>query len=222
MNSSEEGSPGITPADSPELFDRIARRYDFINRLISFGQEQEWRRRGVAHLPEGLVLDLGSGTGAAAPIFGDREVVALDPSPEMLALSPIPGRVVAVGEQLPFADGAFDGVFTAYVMRNLVSIPAVLEEVHRVLRPGGKLVIIGLGRPRSRPAATLHRAGSAVALPLAGALIGSPADYWYLHKSLDSLDAPERLYQRGPLGLERVWRMGPLGFVHGVVLSKRT
>lgn len=220
MTSQGATSRGHSPADSPELFDRIARRYDFINRLISFGQEQEWRRRGIEFLPQGRVLDLGSGTGAAAPVFGDREVVALDPAPEMIALSPISDRVVAVGEKLPFADGSFDGVFTAYVMRNLVSIPAMLEEVHRVLRPGGKLVIVGLGRPKGRLAAALHRVGSAAALPLAGALIGSPGEYWYLHKSLDSLAPPERLYQHGPLGLERVWRMGPLGFVHGVVLVK--
>ncbi len=176
----------------------------------------------MEHLPDGRVLDLGSGTGAAAPVFDDREVVALDPAPEMIARSPIPGRVVAVGERLPFEEASFDGVFTAYVMRNLVSIPEMLGEVHRVLRPGGKLVIVGLGRPKSRWAAALHRAGSAVALPLAGTLVGSPGEYWYLHKSLDSLPPPERLYQHSPLDLEQVWRMGPLGFVHGVVLAKRS
>lgn len=211
----------MTPADSPELFDRIARRYDVVNRLISFGQEQEWRRRGVEYLPDGRVLDLGSGTGAAAPVFGDRQVIALDPAPEMIARSPIKQRVVAVGEQLPFRSESFDGVFTAYVMRNLVSIPHMLEEVERVLRPGGRLVIVGLGRPRSKGAAALHRAGSAVALPLAGAFIGSPGEYWYLHKSLDSLPPPELLYQHGPLDVERIWRMGPLGFVYGAVLAKR-
>lgn len=212
----------MTPADSPELFDRIARRYDFINRLISFGQEQEWRRRGVEHLPAGRILDLGSGTGAAAPVFGDRQAVALDPAAEMIALSPIAARVVAVGELLPFRSESFDGVFTAYVMRNLVSIPKMLDEVARILRPGGKLVIVGLGRPRNKVAAALHRGGSAIVLPLAGALIGSPGEYWYLHKSLDTLPAPELLYQHGPLELETVWRMGPLGFVYGAVLSKRS
>ncbi|MDH5373564.1 MAG: class I SAM-dependent methyltransferase [Acidimicrobiia bacterium] len=208
-------------SDRPrEIFSRIARRYDFLNGVLSFGQEQEWRRRGVAHLPAGRVLDLGSGTGAALPIFGDREVVALDPVSEMLALSPVQERVVAYGESLPFADASFDGVFSAYVFRNLVSIPATLEEAQRVLRPGGAVVVIGLGRPRNAVARRLHRVGSAIFLPLAGLMIGSPGEYWYLHRSLDKLPPPEEMFATGPLALESVWRMGPLGFVYGAVLRK--
>lgn len=208
-------------SDRPrEVFSRIAGRYDFLNRVLSFGQEQKWRARGIAHLPAGRVLDLGSGTGAAAAVFGDREIVALDPVSEMLALSPIPGRVVAYGESLPFDGESFDGVFSAYVFRNLVSIPETLGEVSRVLRPGGALVVVGLGRPRGAVARFLHRIGSAVFLPIAGLLAGSPGEYWYLHRSLDKLPPPEEMFASGPLALERVWRMGPLGFVYGAVLRK--
>ena len=207
-------------AESDPIFARIARRYDLINRILSFGQDQNWRRRAVRHLPDGIVLDLGSGTGAAEPIFGDRRVVALDPVHEMLALSPIDEKVVAVGEALPFADGALDAVFSAYVFRNLTSVRGTLEEIARVLRPGGRAAIVDLGRPRNRWAAVLHRLGSAVFLPLAGLLVRAPADYWYLHRSLDKLGPPELLYVAQGLTVVESWRMGPLGFVHGVVLER--
>jgi demethylmenaquinone methyltransferase/2-methoxy-6-polyprenyl-1,4-benzoquinol methylase len=207
-------------AESDPIFARIARRYDLINRILSFGQDQNWRRRAARHLPAGTVLDLGSGTGAAAPIFGDRRVIALDPVHEMLALGPISDRVVAVGEALPFDDGSLDGVFSAYVFRNLTSVRDTLAEIARVLRSGGRAVIVDLGRPRNRLAAGLHRAGSAVFLPLAGLIARAPADYWYLHRSLDKLGPPELLYVAPGMTVIASWRMGPLGFVHGVVLEK--
>lgn len=205
---------------SEDVFARIARRYDLLNTILSLGSEQHWRRLGIAELPFGRILDLGSGTGAAREAFGDREVVALDPVVEMLSLSPMPVRVAGVGERLPFADGSFDGVFSAYVFRNLTSIPATLAEIERVLRPGGTAVVVDLGRPPGRAAAALHRLGTAVTLPLAGLLAGSPGEYWYLHRSLDSLPAPEVLYGDGPLRLRRVWRMGLFGFVYGAALTK--
>ena len=213
--------PEAGPAtDTDPIFAKIARRYDTLNKVMSFGQEQNWRRKGVAFLPPGRVLDLGSGTGAALPVFGEREVVALDPVREMLELGPIDSKVVAYGEHLPFADGSFDGVFSAYVFRNLTSIPETLAEVHRVLRPGGHLVVIGLGRPPNPTAAKLHRLGSSVFLPTAGALIGASDEYRYLHESLDKLPPPEEMFEGHALTLDTVWRMGTLGFVYGAVLVK--
>lgn len=205
-----------------EIFARIAGQYDLLNRLLSFGREQAWRRAGARYLPEGRVLDLGAGTGAAMPVFGHRQVVAVDPVSEMLALNPAPSRVVAVGEALPLVDGSFDGVFSAYVFRNLTSVQDTLGEVARVLRPGGVMVVIGLGRPKRRSLASLHRAGTSLVLPTVGALAGARDEYSYLHRSLDKLPAPEELFSDGPLGVERVWRMGPLGFVYGAVLRKST
>ncbi|OFW67532.1 MAG: hypothetical protein A2Z12_00485 [Actinobacteria bacterium RBG_16_68_21] len=202
------------------VFSRIARRYDRLNRILSMGRDGDWRRSAIAHLPPGRTLDLGAGTGAANPDFGDRQIVSLDPAVEMLALNPNPRRVVGGGEFLPFVDGSFDGVFSAYVFRNLDSIPVTLSEIARVLRPGGIAAIVDLGRPEARWQRALHRAGTAVVLPLAGATVGAVGEYWYLHRSLDSLPQPQRLYALGPLRLERLWRMGPLGFVYGVVLRK--
>lgn len=202
------------------VFTDIADKYDRINRLLSFGQDQRWRRRVIAKLPMGRILDLGGGTGAANAVFGDRDVVALDPSPQMLGLNDALRRTVAVGERLPFADGAFDAVFSAYVFRNLDSVEQTVTEVARVLRPGGRLGVVGLGRPRSRAAAAVHRAGSAVVLPVVGTLAGARDEYVYLNRSLDKLPPAEAMFADGPLRKVDLWRMGPLGFVYGVVLEK--
>ena len=205
---------------SDAIFGRIARRYDLLNKLLSAGRDQAWRRTAVAHLPMGRILDLGCGTGAAAPIFGTREVVALDPVRQMLGLSSHKLRVAAVGEALPFPDESFDGVFSAYVLRNLTSVEDTMAEVHRVLRPGGVAAIVDLGRPRNVVARALHRVGTALTLPLAGLIARAPADYWYLHRSLDKLPAPEKLLTGTGLRLGPVWRMGLFGFVYGAALYR--
>lgn len=206
--------------ESDPIFARIAGRYDLLNRILSFGREQAWRRRGIAELPPGRVLDLGSGTGAASPALAGFEVVALDPVAEMLSLSPIDARVVAIGESLPFREGSFDGVFSAYVFRNLTSIGATLAEIDRILRPGGACVVVDLSRPPNPLLRAVHRLGSAVFLPLAGLIARAPMDYWYLHRSLDKLPPPATLFAGAPLELEKTWRMGPFGFVYGALLRK--
>lgn len=217
--------PGRPVTDRPgggggEVFARIARRYDRVNRILSFGRDDDWRRSAIAHLPPGTVLDLGAGTGAANPDLGDRAVIALDPSPQMLSLNPAGRRIVGKGEDIPLPDGSLDGVFSAYVFRNLDSVPAALEEIARVLRPGGVAAIVDLGRPASRWKRVLHRLGSAIVLPLVGLFVGGFREYRYLHRSLDSLPQPDVLYADAPLEVERIWRMGPLGFVYGIVLRK--
>ena len=203
------------------VFTRIARRYDRVNRILSSGKDSEWRRSAIDSLPDGRVLDLGAGTGAASVDMGGREVVALDPARRMLALNPEPRRVVAVGEGLPFEDGSFDGVFSGFVVRNLESLDDTLSEVARVLRPGGVAAFVDLGRPESHWKRVLHRIGTALVLPLVGTVFArAPREYWYLHRSLDTLPPPDELYAGAPLAVERVWRMGPMGFVYGVVMRK--
>jgi demethylmenaquinone methyltransferase/2-methoxy-6-polyprenyl-1,4-benzoquinol methylase len=213
----------VTDRDSGgggEVFARIARRYDRVNRILSFGRDDDWRRRAIEHLPPGTVLDLGSGTGAANPDLGERTVIALDPAPQMLGLNPVTRRIVGKGEALPFADGSLDGVFSAYVFRNLDSIPDALDEIARVLRPGGVAAIVDLGRPESTWKRVLHRLGSAIVLPLVGLFVGGFREYRYLHRSLDALPQPQVIYTDAPLEVDRIWRMGPLGFVYGVILRK--
>jgi demethylmenaquinone methyltransferase/2-methoxy-6-polyprenyl-1,4-benzoquinol methylase len=203
-----------------EVFADIAAKYDRLNRVLSLGRDQAWRRSAIGRLPDGRLLDLGAGTGAADPAFGERTVVALDPSSEMLSLNRLEQRVVGVGERLPFVDGAFDAVFSAYVFRNLNSVAATLEEIHRVLRPGGKAGIVDLSRPIGTMATRVHRVGTRTIVPLVGRLARAPAEYRYLSDSLDKLPPPEVMFAQGPLRLEESWRMGPLGFVYGVILAK--
>ena len=206
------------PPNSEGVFTEIAGTYDLLNKLMSLGQEQNWRRRAIKELPRGRLLDLGTGTGAALPALDGFEVVGLDPEPQMLAANPIAEKVVGYGEALPFPDDSFDAVFSAYVFRNLTSVSDTLDEVARVLRPGGKAAIVDLGRPKNPILASVHRAGSAVVLPLVGAMVGGRESYAYLHQSLDKLPAAEDLYTDRPMTVEKLWRMGPFGFVYAVVL----
>ncbi len=202
------------------VFKDIAVRYDRLNTILSLGQDQKWRDSVVSQLPQGRILDLGAGTGAANPIFGSRDIVALDPAREMLAFNDAEARITSVGETLPFGDGSFDAVFSAYVFRNLDSVDATMREIARVLRPGGMAGIVDLGRPLGRLASRIHRAGTAVVLPLAGLSVGARDEYLYLHHTLDKHPPPERLLAGTPLTLVDTWRMGPMGFVWAALLRK--
>lgn len=219
-DSPKPGAGGRGPTSGAAVFSDIADRYDRLNTILSLGRDKAWRTRAARYLPAGHLLDLGAGTGAGNPAFGERWITAVDPSLPMLVRNPSGRRVAAAGEHLPFADDAFDGVFSAFVFRNLTSVAETLSEIHRVLRPRGAAVIVDLSRPEGRIQRGLHRAGSAVFVPLVGRLAGAPGEYEYLDESLDKLPPPEQLYASGPLTLERTWRMGPFGFVYGAVLRK--
>jgi demethylmenaquinone methyltransferase/2-methoxy-6-polyprenyl-1,4-benzoquinol methylase len=208
----------VSDASDP-IFARIARRYDLINGILSLGQEKRWRAVGVGMLAPGLVLDLGCGTGNTD--FDGRTVIGLDPVEEMLALSPVAATVVAIGESIPLREESVDGVFSAFVFRNLTSIDRTLEEIERVLEPGQAAVIIDLGRPLNPFLRFLHRIGTALVLPLVGLLFArAPGEYWYLHKTLDSLPQPEEVFAGRGMEVEEIWRSGLFGFVYGVRLRK--
>lgn len=204
----------------PDVFSEIADRYDRVNRILSLGRDRAWRQRALEFLPQGRALDLGAGTGAVNVDMGERTLIAADPSLPMLSRNDSPARLAAFGERLPLADSVLDGVFSAFVFRNLTSVPETLAEIHRVLRPGASAVIVDLTRPIGKMKQRLHRIGSAVFVPLVGRLAGAPSEYKYLNASLDKLPPPELIFADGPLALDHTWRMGPLGFVYGAVLKR--
>jgi demethylmenaquinone methyltransferase/2-methoxy-6-polyprenyl-1,4-benzoquinol methylase len=159
------------------LFDESARYYDWICRVMSAGTGSRYRREVLARaglVPGMRLLDVATGTGLVAreavAILGDvRRVVGLDPSAGMLAESRkvVPGRLVqGVGEALPFRDGQFDVLSMGYALRHVPDLERAFREYHRVLRRGGRVVIMEIVRPRSRLGVVALRVLLKHALPL--------------------------------------------------------
>lgn len=190
------------------MFDRIASRYDFLNRVLSLGTDIAWRRRTIelADLHEGTtVLDLGAGTGDlsfAAAARGAR-VLAIDLSPGMLAVlgrratAAQRSRVVPVvgnGEQLPLPDASVDRIVSGFTVRNVGDLPRAFAELRRVLKPGGRAVVLELSHPPSPAFARLYSFYFDRIAPLIAALLGGDREaYRYLPRSLRPFPEPERL-----------------------------
>ncbi len=148
------------------LFNQAASDYDWINQALSFGSGAWYRRQALlrAGLQPGMrVLDTGSGTGVVAAqaqkiVGSGGRVVALDPSLGMLSHAAKRGvrrRVRAVAETLPFPDGRFDLLSMGYALRHVVDLRATFQEYRRVLRPGGRLLLLEITPPPSRLAHSL-------------------------------------------------------------------
>lgn len=190
-----------------EMFGRIARRYDLMNRLMTFGQDNRWRRFVIkqAQLPsDGRLLDLAAGTGDVAFSALKRHpgltVIGADFALPMMLV----GRERANGNlvhwtqgdglALPFQPGSFDAVVSGYLLRNLVDLPRGLAEQVRVLKPGGMFVALDTSPPPPnilRPFIELYLR---VAIPLLGKLVaGVPDAYTYLSSSTQAFRTPEEL-----------------------------
>lgn len=171
------------------IFDAIAPRYDLVNRLMTLGLDRRWRRRTVdaLALPQGAtVLDLACGTGDLS-VLARRQgyrVVGVDASVGMLAANhaPVP-LVLGAAEHLPVADGSLDGVVCGYALRNFTELAPALEEMARVLRPGGRVALLEVATP---PPGAL-RAGFDVwferVVPRLGGLLSDRDAYRYLPRS---------------------------------------
>jgi demethylmenaquinone methyltransferase/2-methoxy-6-polyprenyl-1,4-benzoquinol methylase len=182
------------------MFDRIAPRYDLVNRLMTFGLDQGWRRRAIRLLglpPGSLVLDLASGTGdlvKAARVAGHRSF-GVDLSLGMLASARSgqgPG-VQADAVRLPVGDGRLDGIVSGFGLRNLADLPGALAEAARVLRPEGRLCILEVDSPSSPVLRAGHAVWFQAVVPRLGALLSDGPAYRYLPRSVAYLPPPARL-----------------------------
>ena len=190
------------------MFGRIVPRYDRMNRLMSFGMDGGWRRLAAdAAAPCGMrVLDLGTGTGNLARELmgrGAASVVGADFSPAMLSVAaaryadaPAYRWLAADGHRLPFADASFDRLTNAFVLRNLVDLPAAFREMARVVRPGGRLVCLDMTPPPPGMFAAVYRLYfNHIMPPIAGLLSGDRAAYRYLPNSLSGFPDADTLAQ---------------------------
>ena len=194
------------------MFDRIALRYNLMNRIISGGQDLKWRRFVVetANLPRyGALLDIATGTGDIAfetlKRFPEATVVGADFALQMMQVGRRQGRfgshvnwTGADAHQLPYAENSFDAVVSGYLMRNVADIPRSLAEQRRVLKPGGRIVILDTTPPPRNLLQPLILAHLKIGIPLLGRLIAgkSASDaYRYLPESTRAFKTPEELAQ---------------------------
>jgi demethylmenaquinone methyltransferase/2-methoxy-6-polyprenyl-1,4-benzoquinol methylase len=193
---------GKKPDQVEAMFDTIAPSYDFMNRLMSFRQDIRWRRKALktleAFAPK-TVLDVATGTGDFAidafRILHPDLITGIDLSEEMMKVAEKKVRKAGIGAHfqferqdcmaLSFSDESFDAVIVAFGVRNFENIAKGIAEMHRVLKPGGRLVILELSRPSRFPAKQLFRCYSTVFFPAAGRLFSNDKKaYEYLPASI--------------------------------------
>ena len=187
------------------MFDRIASFYDVMNSVMTAGLHHRWRRRAAdlaAVGPGSRVLDVATGTGDLAVELGrrvgaDGEVVGSDFSEEMLTLArrKAPGLRFEWGNalDLPYEDGRFDAATVGFGARNFSDLDRGLAEMARVVRPGGRVVVLEITTPQRPPLSTFFQVWFDRIVPLIGRLTGESVAYSYLPSSVRRFPAPEGL-----------------------------
>jgi len=177
-----------------QVFEAVAGRYDLMNDVMSFGIHRLWKRlmaRRAAPKPDQVIVDLAGGTGDVAALMAgyDRSVIVCDPSNAMMTAGVIRGHgplvwVAGSGEALPFPDNSVDTVTIAFGLRNVTQLDQCLTEIHRVLKPGGRMLCLEFSKPMPliKPFYDFH---SFHIIPRLGAWIAKqPIAYNYLVESI--------------------------------------
>jgi demethylmenaquinone methyltransferase / 2-methoxy-6-polyprenyl-1,4-benzoquinol methylase len=181
------------------MFDRIAPRYDVLNRVLTFRMDVGWRRTAVRHLwlPAGSrVLDVACGTGDLCREL-DRAghcAIGIDFSAGMLARANVPSPPVrADALRLPVRAAAVDGVTSGFALRNFTALEPFFAECARVLRPGGRIALLDVSEPASPPVRAVHGFWFRNVVPFVGGLASDREAYAYLPASTTYLPPPAEL-----------------------------
>ncbi|GAA1740825.1 demethylmenaquinone methyltransferase [Aeromicrobium alkaliterrae] len=182
------------PREVASMFDQVAKRYDITNDVLSMGQDRRWRKAVVdlvAPQPGERILDLAAGTGTSSQPFADAgaHVVPCDFSLGMLRVGkqqfPALPFTAGDGMRLPFADDSFDAVTISFGLRNIHDPVEGLRELHRVTKPGGRVVVCEFSTPTWKPFRGLYVNYLMRALPpVARAVSSNPDSYVYLAESI--------------------------------------
>jgi demethylmenaquinone methyltransferase/2-methoxy-6-polyprenyl-1,4-benzoquinol methylase len=215
------------------MFDRVARRYDTVNTVLSIGTDGGWRRRAARTTglkAGGSTLDVACGSGKLtaelAKLAGPAgRVIGLDFSRRMLEVSrrEHPGLEFLEGDalNLPFDEGSFDASTIAFGLRNLADPVRGLREMSRVLKPGAHAVVLEFVRPPKGPVGSAYRLYLRTLLPAVGGLLsGDPGAYRYLSDTVDSYRTPQQLQE---MAVAAGWKsvrysglsMGTVGLLSG-------
>lgn len=203
-----DAQTSLAPNGSGAMFDAIAHRYDLLNRIISLGVDQRWRRRCVGSLAldpdaEGTILDLATGTADLAMMSAKRwpsaKVIGTDPSANMLEvgrgkIGAFDGRVElrqgdAMAIELP--DDSVDATTIAFGIRNVPDRPQALREMARVTKPGGRVAILELADPRPGLLGAFARFHVHHVVPTLGAWLSGKREYRYLARSIAAFPTAE-------------------------------
>ncbi len=229
------GQTGTLPEPQVRaMFDRIARVYDRMNAVMTAGLDRRWRERAAdlaAVAPGDRVLDVATGTGDLAIELARRvapggEVVGADFSEEMLAIARTKDASIrfetANALELPYGDGEFAAATVGFGARNFSDLPRGLSEMVRVVRPGGRVVVLEITTPTRPPLSTVLGVWFDHIVPGLGRLAGDPEAYEYLPNSVRRFPGPEPLaavlYDCGLRDVAyRVTAGGIIALHHGVV-----
>ncbi|HMZ08767.1 MAG TPA: ubiquinone/menaquinone biosynthesis methyltransferase [Anaerolineales bacterium] len=198
------------------MFTKIAHRYDVMNRLMTGGMDVRWRKEVISLTkirPHGSILDLGTGTGdlarEALTQYPKARVTAADFTLEMMRVGKKSGPLnfsSADALHLPFLDKTFDAVVSGFLMRNVTDVQVALQEQYRVLKPGGRIVVLDTTKPKKNLLSPFIKFHMHVIIPTIGGLLSGMRDaYEYLPDSTEGfLTAEELLIRMAAVGFRRV------------------